>query len=77
LLRVGGDNNIMPDITREELYKSFGPVLLEAIVLIIKEDINLLRVEHGLPERTNEQIMNAIKLKLDALSVYDWMNESF
>lgn len=61
-------------ITREELYQHFGPLLIEAIVLIIKDEINLLRVEVGLPERTNEQILNAVDSKLSSLSKYDWMD---
>jgi len=61
--------------TREELYRAFGPQLLEAIVVIIKDEINLLRQQAGLPERTNQQIINAIKNKLDSLELYDWMND--
>ncbi len=60
-------------INREELYRKFGPILLEAIVLIIKGEINILRQQAGLPERTNEQIMNTIEQKLNSLSKYDWM----
>ena len=62
-------------MTRNELYQRFGPKLLEAIVLIIKDEINLLRTELGLPERTNEQIRNAVSAKLESLSDYDWMKE--
>lgn len=62
-------------LTREELYRMFGPLLLEAIVLIIKDEVNILRTELNLPERTNQQIINAIDNKLSSLSKYDWMNE--
>lgn len=62
-------------ITRKELYKKFGPLLVEAVVLIIKDEINLLRVECGLPERTNQQMVSAIESKLGTLSEYDWMSE--
>ena len=61
--------------TREELYQKFGPVLLEAVCLIIKDEINLLRTEHGLAERTNLQIMTAIDNKLQTLELYPWMTE--
>ena len=47
----------------------------EGVVLVIKDEINLLRVEHGLPERTNQQIVDTIETKLGTLSDYDWMNE--
>lgn len=62
-------------IARDELYRKFGPILIEALVLIIKDEINLLRTEHGLSERTNQQLMDAIENKLNNLSLYDWMNK--
>lgn len=68
--------DIMADITREDLYRKFGPMLFEAIVLIIKDEINILRNLAGLPDRTNQQIMNAIETKLQALTKYQWMNDS-
>ncbi len=58
---------------REKLYAAFGPKLLEAIVMVIKDEINMLRVQHGLPERTNQQLMNAIDTKLADVNDYDWM----
>lgn len=61
-------------MTREELYRMFGPLLIEAIALIIKDEINLLRAQHSLPERTNQQIIDAIENKLSLLPKYDWMN---
>ena len=59
--------------TREDLYAQFGPLLIEAIVLIIKDEINILRVEVGLPERTNKQILTIISNRLSSLPFYDWM----
>lgn len=61
--------------TREELYKRFGPILIEAVVLVIKDEINTLRVLAGKQERTKQQIMDAVETKLNSLSTYDWMNE--
>lgn len=61
-------------MTREKLYRMFGPLLIEAIVLIIKDEINMLRIERGLPERTNEQLLTAIGNKLSSLPKYDWIN---
>ena len=60
---------------REELYKKFGPLLLDAIVHIIKDEINLLRSQHGLSERTDEQIINAISDRLSTMTPYSWMNK--
>ena len=62
-------------ITRKELYYQFGPILLEAIVLLIKDEINILRVAAGKPERTSEQVMDGIASKLSALTKYNWMNK--
>ena len=60
-------------ITREDLFRQFGPLELEALALIIKDEINILRAEHSLPARTNQQIMDAMETKLATLSKYDWM----
>jgi len=49
-------------------------MLIEAIVLIIKDEINILRVEVGLSERTNQQLIDSINNRLSSLSKYDWMN---
>lgn len=59
---------------REDLYKKFGPKLIEAIVLIIKDEINILRGKAGLVERTNAQMITAIYNKLDSLGQYDFMS---
>ena len=61
-------------MTRHELYQRFGAKLLEAIVLIIKDELNILRVKAGLSERTNEQLINVIGNKLSQVTNYDWMN---
>lgn len=61
--------------TRAELYRKFGPLILEAVVLIIKDEINILRQEAGLPKRTNQQLIDTIESKLNELEEYDWMKE--
>lgn len=60
--------------TREDLYHKFGPMLIEAVCLVVKDEINLLRVEAGLPVRTNEQLINAIDSKLETIEKYKWMD---
>lgn len=60
-------------MTREELYQRFGPMLIEAIVIITKNEINLLRIQLGLPERTNQQLIDAIENRLLQLEKYNWM----
>ena len=59
--------------TREELYRKFGPILIDAIVQIIKDEINILRVKAGLSERTNQQLITAIDNKLKTIPLYPWM----
>lgn len=44
----------------EPIYHYFGQRLLKAICLLVKDEINLLRAEHGLPPRTNQQIHTAL-----------------
>ena len=60
---------------REELYQQFGPKLDEAVVRVMIDEINLLRAEHGLSERTTAQLMNAVDVELTGLEDYDWMAE--
>lgn len=60
--------------TRQELYRKFGPLLAESLVLIIKDEINILRANASLPERTNQQIMDALEARLNNLTKYDWMD---
>jgi hypothetical protein len=60
---------------RDRLYEMFGPQLVEALALIIKDEINILRTHTGLSERTTQQLINAIDNKLANLQSYDWMEE--
>lgn len=62
--------------TREELYKQFGPILIESLILIIRDEINILRTNAGMTERTNQQIIDAIDSKLQTIQSYDWMNNN-
>lgn len=60
-------------ITRDDLYHMYGPMLAEAIALITKDEINILRQQHGLPPRTNQQLLDAIEAKLASLPPYPWL----
>ena len=62
-------------ITRDELMRSFGPILLEALVDLIMDEINILRTQHGFGARTKQQLLNGLETKLNGLDLYDWMNE--
>ncbi len=60
---------------RESLYRAFGPLLIEALAIVIKDEINILRTKAGLTPRTNQQIINAISEELDDIPMYVWMEE--
>jgi len=59
----------------EELYRSFGPKLIDAVVRVVRKEINTLRQEHSLPEYTLTQVATAIKDELDNIPDYPWMND--
>lgn len=61
--------------TREEIYRTFGPVFLEAIVRVIFSEINILRTRAGLEPRTIQQGIDAIENQLKQLSKYQWMDK--
>lgn len=62
-------------MTREQLYHRFGPKLIDALTQVVLDEINLLRAEVGLPERTGQQVINVIANKLENIPDYDWMHD--
>ena len=54
-------------MTREELYIQFGPKLLEAVALLILDEINVLRGLASLPPRTQQQLVNVLEAKLSTI----------
>lgn len=60
---------------REELYMRFGPLLLEAMILVLLEQINVLRNEQGMPEITEQDLIDSLENHLSELTPYDWMTE--
>lgn len=46
-----------------------NPLLLRALADIIKDEINILRAEHSLPDRTLEQLKTAIENRIDSGNV--------
>lgn len=59
---------------RDKLYQLFGPLLIEAVVLVLGDEINMLRKQNGFPELTHQQIMDSIGDRLSNLTWYDWMS---
>jgi len=61
--------------TRDEAYIHFGPKLFEAVTRKLIDEINLLRNHAGLPERTQQQVIDALIAEYQGLPDYDWMEE--
>lgn len=59
-------------MTKEELYHSFGPKLIDALTQIISDELNLIRVELSLAPRTEQQILDIIADKLGSIPDYVW-----
>ncbi len=62
-------------MTREELYRRFGPKLIDALAQVMLDEINILREEVTLPEREPQQMIAAIANELENIPDYDWMME--
>ena len=60
--------------TRDELYQKFGPIIIEAVIRILFNEINTLRQNAGLPARTVQQAIDALETQIGQLSKYGWMN---
>jgi len=61
--------------TRQDLYEKFGPLLLEAVVLLVLDELNLLRQRAGLPPRTAQQLLDSLDDRLSELPEYPWMRK--
>lgn len=60
---------------RAETYQKFGPKLMDAVVQVMTSEINEVRTNAGLKEKTNEEIMDEINTILATMEDYDWMEE--
>ena len=61
---------------RDELFQKFGPILLEAFMLMTLGAINALRVKAGLAPYTEAQALHEINNHLSTLTLYDWMGKN-
>ncbi len=57
---------------RSEVFKLFGPKLLEGFLGLILKEINELRTAAGLPPRTKIQAHDEIMNDAQHLPDYDW-----
>lgn len=60
---------------RDDVYRQFGPVLMEALFDMILDEVNQLRTNAGLPERTKEYFLGRAHNAHAHLPPYDWMSE--
>lgn len=59
---------------RDELFRQFGPILLEAIVDFLLDNVNTLRREQGMPEITKDKYLTLLLNHITELPPYEWMN---
>jgi hypothetical protein len=62
-------------MNRDDLYRRFGPKLIDALAQVLLDEVNLLRENAGLPPRSGSQVVDAITNKLEGIPDYDWMNK--
>ena len=62
-------------IQRDELFRKFGPILFEAVVIMIVEETNRLRTQLNMPLITKQDFSDEINNHLSELLPYDWMQE--
>ena len=57
---------------RDEVFHKFGPILLEACLLIVYTEVNIIRGHLGLAPRTLEQFLDQVNNHIATLDPYDW-----
>lgn len=60
---------------RDNTYAKFGPLLLEALIDSMLEEINELRVDAGKQPRTKEYFLGKSNNNQNHLEPYNWMTE--
>lgn len=59
---------------RDNTYHKFGPLLLEALIDSMLEEVNELRINAGLQPRTKEYFLGKSNNNQNHLDDYDWMD---
>lgn len=60
---------------RDDLFRRFGPKLLEAIVRMTVDECNRLRSKLSMPLITKEKFFAEINNHLSEVEPYDWMSQ--
>ena len=59
---------------RDDLFRQFGPLLIEAIVDFVLDNVNALRKEQGMPEISKDDYLDLLSNHVSELPPYDWMS---
>lgn len=60
---------------RDEVFIKFGPLLIEALVMVLVDKINEVHPGLGLPHVTYDEVFTQVENHLSHLEPYDWMTE--
>ena len=60
---------------RDDIAKKFGPKKDEAFALIFLNELNIIRLELGLPPRTDQQLLQTLLNHVNDIQDYDWMHD--
>lgn len=60
---------------RDDLFRKFGPLLLEALIMAIIEEQNEHRRARGWPDITVQEVVDRMENHITELVPYDWMEE--
>lgn len=61
---------------RDELFRQFGPLLMEAITDFLLDNVNALRQKQGMPEITKDKYLTLLSNHITELPPYEWMQET-
>jgi len=62
--------------TRDELFRQFGPLLIEALFDFLLDNVNTLRRNQGMPEITKQEYIDQLSNHITELEPYDWMDRT-
>lgn len=60
---------------RNNFHGQFNAMLYEAMMKVLLAELNIVRVQAGLAEKTETELTAQIQTELDGLTEYDWMKE--
>lgn len=60
---------------REDLFRQFGPLLLEATIDFLLDNVNTLRKERGMKEITKDEYLTQLSNHFSELKPYYWMKD--